>query len=791
MQKMQVLRRSVLLWTLVLTACAERAQPLAPEPEQPAPPVLAGLTCRAVVATGSISCAEPGGMAGGARGLILGGQGVYVRLTSSNVSYSSGVFSADVTVTNLIGQVLGTSNGGTADSLGVRVFFAVPATVTSGTGVITLRNADGVGTFTASDQAYFRYFGLLYPNNTTLPKRWEWNVPPTVETFEFKVFVSSPVQHPNGWVEVQSVRPTVGPGNTVRLQAVVRNVLGAVSAGAPLNWQSVAPDVATIGPDGTVTGVAPGSARIQVSTAGSPTPAVVDVAVCPTLAPGKALQLTETRAILNCLPGGEAGAEYVLVPVNAGSAFATLIAEGQGLGTPSGSPNPAVAPASFSASPGGSPARPGSAEWRMDRASAASVADGIRVRTAKALRAAAAPPPAVGDLVALNYNGGQCSGIAPRVGRVTAVGTHAVVVSDTTNPAGGLTNPQYASIAAVYDTLVFPVAEENFGAPYDLDGNGRQIIFFTRALNEQLSPTAFSDPLPLGTWGAADLLPKAGSGNPCPGSNEADMFYMPAADPAGTIKGDTLTSAFLLRYAGRGLVHGLQHLTNSSRRMYVHGTGQTEEFWLDEGLSLIAEELLFYRAAGLAPGANVSLNTVYSSQRIYDTYYQYGTFNVFYYGWWLASPERTSPRNINGIASAGAIWAFLRYAADRRGGVQAQLWQALANGQQTGMENLASALGVPSALPWFDDWAVAVYADDAVAGVDTVFTMPSWNFRQLSTPSTLHVLTLQTVHRVVILTPGGEAYLRVAVPSGGTGTVSLGFPGDSLTGVHLTVLRIR
>jgi len=127
------------------------------------------------------------------------------------------------------------------------------------------------------------------------------------------------------------------------------------------------------------------------------------------------------------------------------------------------------------------------------------------------------------------------------------------------------------------------------------------------------------------------------------------MLYMPAADPAGTIKDDTLTEAFLLRYAGRGLVHALQHLANTSRHMYVNGTGATEEFWLDEGLSQIAEELLFYRAAGLAPGKNLSLTTLYSSSRIYDASNQYGTFNVFNYGWWPAFPESTSRARSTGL----------------------------------------------------------------------------------------------------------------------------------------------
>ena len=67
--------------------------------------------------------------------LIIGGQNVNVKLTSSNVAYNSGTgrFTFDVTVQNLIPQPLGTTDGTTLAPGGVSVFFTSGPTVTDGT----------------------------------------------------------------------------------------------------------------------------------------------------------------------------------------------------------------------------------------------------------------------------------------------------------------------------------------------------------------------------------------------------------------------------------------------------------------------------------------------------------------------------------------------------------------------------------------------------------------------------------------------------------------------------------
>ncbi|HKP74912.1 MAG TPA: hypothetical protein VJT67_05180, partial [Longimicrobiaceae bacterium] len=159
-----------------------------------------------VVRAGTVECA---GATGGARGdLLVGGQGVNVRLSSTNVWWSSydQVLYADVRVQNLLDQPLGTD--GTTVS-GIRVFFAQGPSVTAGSGTVTVL-ADSVGTFTAAGQPYYIYPGALVPRATSDRRTWRFSVPASVERFEFAVYVAAAVPAEGGvlhWRVENGVQP--------------------------------------------------------------------------------------------------------------------------------------------------------------------------------------------------------------------------------------------------------------------------------------------------------------------------------------------------------------------------------------------------------------------------------------------------------------------------------------------------------------------------------------------------------------------------------------------------------
>jgi len=145
------------------------------------------LRCSVTVRAGTVECA---GVRGGVRGdLLLGGQGVNVRLSSTDATWSAPaeIFSADVRVQNLLDQPLGT-DGSTVS--GVRVFFAQQPSVTAGSGTVTVL-ADSVGTFSAAGQPYFIYPGALEPRAVSQPRTWRFSVPASVQRFEFAVYVAA------------------------------------------------------------------------------------------------------------------------------------------------------------------------------------------------------------------------------------------------------------------------------------------------------------------------------------------------------------------------------------------------------------------------------------------------------------------------------------------------------------------------------------------------------------------------------------------------------------------------
>jgi hypothetical protein len=177
----------------LLAACADRS-PLAPDPAAAGPePTTQRFECMARVRERQVTCTARAPLSSRARGAIIGGQGQYVKLTSSNVAIDSatGTFSFDETVQNLLPYAMGTVDGVTPDPAGIRVFFNTGPTVTSGWGTVSVQNADGVGVFTATNQPYFQYPGILAPSATSAAKSWQLHVDPDVAVFGFTLFVSA------------------------------------------------------------------------------------------------------------------------------------------------------------------------------------------------------------------------------------------------------------------------------------------------------------------------------------------------------------------------------------------------------------------------------------------------------------------------------------------------------------------------------------------------------------------------------------------------------------------------
>ncbi|HEX5725316.1 MAG TPA: lamin tail domain-containing protein [Longimicrobiaceae bacterium] len=188
-------RLTVPFAVLALAACAD-SPPTATEPLlRPPARVIQIITCEASRAAATVHCAPPL-LGGGVSAAIIGGQGSYVQLSGANASYNSGTetFSADFTIQNLLNEAIGTPDGTTPHTDGIRIFFHSGPTVTDGSGTVDVANEDGTGTFTAGGQPYFQYNQVLAKDAISGSKSWQFSVQSTVNTFNWTLYVSTEVQ---------------------------------------------------------------------------------------------------------------------------------------------------------------------------------------------------------------------------------------------------------------------------------------------------------------------------------------------------------------------------------------------------------------------------------------------------------------------------------------------------------------------------------------------------------------------------------------------------------------------
>jgi hypothetical protein len=274
---------AALLAVLAAAACTDRsptdpggrALPPGSEPHGPggALTAIALLTCTASVESRSVACVPATPSTGGASGLIIGNQGVYVQVTSSNVNYNAGTgsFTFDATLQNLIEQPLGTTDGDNPDPTGIRIFFASGPSVTAGTGLVSVV-PDGFDTFTEAAQPYYHYPYLLAQTAVSPAEGWSFVVPPTVTTFVFGVYVAAPVEYPDGYITMDGELPGAShgplhPSTPHAVAAVVKNAYGVVQPGT-VSFSTSDAACATVSAGGTVTGVRAGTCTIT-ATSGS------------------------------------------------------------------------------------------------------------------------------------------------------------------------------------------------------------------------------------------------------------------------------------------------------------------------------------------------------------------------------------------------------------------------------------------------------------------------------------------------------------------------------------------
>jgi hypothetical protein len=411
--------------------------------------------------------------------------------------------------------------------------------------------------------------------------------------------------------------------------------------------------------------------------------------------------------------------------------------------------------------------------------------------------------PVIGETFQINAQAGEpCESPLMRTGRVVAISQRAIVLEDTGNPPGGFSTAEYQSIATTFDTLAYPVDVEHFGQPHDIDGNGKVILFYTRAVNELTlggSPSGFV----AGFFFARDLFPRQGNSRlgECKTSNETEIMYLMVPDPTGSINGNVREKSFVLRRTLSTMAHELEHLINASRRLFINTNARyPEEVWLDEALAHSAEELAFFRASGLSVNQNITATTIRATQERTDAFNQFQGENFARFQVFLDETNTSWPflADSPDISTRGAATWFVRYLVDRLGSPQVDTWRALVAGPDAGMRNIEAVIHADP-MQWMRDYAVALYIDDALpATLLDRYRIPTWHMRSvvanLAAPSQYSIDPLplnNAVSRSVNIEPAGSVYFRFGVPTGGEARLTVAASGSNAPGLSVVLVRTR
>ena len=551
-------------------------------------------------------------------------------------------------------------------------------------------------------------------------------------------------------IVVTAPSPSLQVGTTMTAVAKLLNSKGDDVTTKVPKWSTSSPTVATVDQNGVITAVGPGAATItaQADKAKGTFPLSVDVDRCAnplSLAPGQVTILSGPTAV-SCITIAAATAATQLLFITANATpqsddkqtFSAQLLSGT-----------AASVASVFT---------GGASLELQRVAASLQArDNIenRIREAEGRIVRAMPPRRAGDAEAARMGASAsvlsaavalgdtityrvpnvlvsdlCNNFFTIRGVVKAIGKKAQIALDVNAPVNGFSAADFTAIAAEFDDLIFKTDTAWFGAPTDINKDGRITILYTPEVNK-FTPKGQNSYIGGFFWGG-DLFTQADyqrANLTCPQTNEQEIFYLLAADPTGTFS-DARSTA-LVRQATRGTIaHEFQHMINQGIREFSPAAEAFEVDWLNEGLSHFAEEAVGRAARGFSDFQSLSFADVRVNTDDYNAFFQQ---NLARFSTYLARPDTSSPISSQAdkdLAPRGAAWALLRYTADQFAPGNARtFFRRLVAGPSNDVPNLVQHAGVP-----FDQiisgWLIANYADNlGIANLDSRYSYTSWNMR--------------------------------------------------------------
>ena len=300
---------------------------------------------------------------------------------------------------------------------------------------------------------------------------------------------------------------------------------------------------------------------------------------------------------------------------------------------------------------------------------------------------------------------------------------------DANVPPPGFSDDEWAAFGRLFNTDLFPINETNFGTTSDVDNNDHVYVLFTPVVNSLVQPTPDSPSTSCPSYVAGFFTGFDLAGGTDPNSNRAEVFYSSVPDPNG-VEGCPVRVEQVRSITPATFIHELQHMISFNQHRLVRG-GRSENVWLNEGLSLIAEELggKYYEARYPPPTGRSS-----PTQLFPDSALGFIQPNLSYAFDWLTMTSDSSVTtfdNFGSLEERGGAWLFLRWLGDQKG---EGIYRALVQTNRRGVANVAAAAG-EDFPKLFGDFALAVYTDSlpglARSAIPERYRFKSRNFRYI------------------------------------------------------------
>jgi hypothetical protein len=283
---------------------------------------------------------------------------------------------------------------------------------------------------------------------------------------------------------------------------------------------------------------------------------------------------------------------------------------------------------------------------------------------------------------------------------VKYVGTKIAIFLSVNAPAGGLTAGDISALGATFDTDLYPIDVMAFGAPSDIDANGTVFVLLTPKVNA-MTPASQCASLGYiaGFFYGLDLIPAQ------PNSNEAEIFYSIVPDPGGTISCTHSTST-VKELVLATFIHEFQHMISWNQHVIVR-SGLSEDTWLNEGMSHIAEELgsRYYEHKYPPPQMRTDPSQLFPDSS--EGFIGGDLENSYSYLMGSNATSVTLFANSGSLEERGAAWLFLRWLGDLK---DSTIYGKLDQTALTGIANIEAQSG-ETFQALFGDFSMALYTD--------------------------------------------------------------------------------